>query len=135
MLLSSQAWLGAPIRPRIDYLGHNPPIICHVDTFMACLANPMRTTLPSRHCGQGRAAWHGRCGIILGQTRRDEQREFYVLEAIGSGWPKRELDRQIRTRTSRPRIDYLGHNLRLIWHFGFSALVISSEPKCAREET
>jgi len=35
--------------------------------------------------------------IILGQAKRDEEREFYVLEAIRTGWPKRELERQIRT--------------------------------------
>ncbi|MDX2111767.1 MAG: PDDEXK nuclease domain-containing protein [Verrucomicrobiota bacterium] len=34
--------------------------------------------------------------IILSQTRRDEEREFYVRMAIREKWTKRELERQIR---------------------------------------
>jgi predicted nuclease of restriction endonuclease-like (RecB) superfamily len=35
--------------------------------------------------------------IILSQTRRPEEREFYVLAAIKERWTKRELERQIRS--------------------------------------
>ncbi|MBK8411848.1 MAG: DUF1016 family protein [Sandaracinaceae bacterium] len=35
--------------------------------------------------------------IILSQTRRVEEREFYVLAAIKERWPKRELERQIQS--------------------------------------
>jgi predicted nuclease of restriction endonuclease-like (RecB) superfamily len=35
--------------------------------------------------------------IILGQAKRAEEREFYVLAAIREGWVTRELERQIRT--------------------------------------
>jgi predicted nuclease of restriction endonuclease-like (RecB) superfamily len=35
--------------------------------------------------------------LILG-TRTDDEREFYVLAAVRSGWSSRELERQIRAR-------------------------------------
>ena len=35
--------------------------------------------------------------IILGQSKRPEERQFYVRLAIREGWSKRELERQLRT--------------------------------------
>ena len=35
--------------------------------------------------------------VILGQTRRPEEREFYLRLAIAEGWSRRELERQMRT--------------------------------------
>lgn len=35
--------------------------------------------------------------LILGRTRHDEEREFYILAAIQGRWTKRELERQIRS--------------------------------------
>lgn len=35
--------------------------------------------------------------LILGQTKLDEEREFYIRMAIREKWSKRELERQIRT--------------------------------------
>jgi predicted nuclease of restriction endonuclease-like (RecB) superfamily len=35
--------------------------------------------------------------IILSQTRRPEEREFYILAAISGRWTKRELERQIQS--------------------------------------
>lgn len=35
--------------------------------------------------------------ILLGRTKHPEEREFYLLAAIRGRWPKRELERQIRT--------------------------------------
>ncbi len=35
--------------------------------------------------------------IILSQTRRPEEREFYMLAAIKDKWTKRELERQLRS--------------------------------------
>jgi predicted nuclease of restriction endonuclease-like (RecB) superfamily len=37
--------------------------------------------------------------IILGQTKRPEEREFYVRLAVRERWTKRELDRQLRAAT------------------------------------
>lgn len=37
--------------------------------------------------------------IILGQSKRPEEREFYVRLAIRERWGKRELERQLRTAT------------------------------------
>ncbi len=36
--------------------------------------------------------------IILGQTKRPEERVFYILAATNGRWTKRELERQIRAR-------------------------------------
>lgn len=41
--------------------------------------------------------------IILSQVKQPEQREFYILAAIGGRWTKRELERQIRTQAFRRR--------------------------------
>jgi predicted nuclease of restriction endonuclease-like (RecB) superfamily len=38
--------------------------------------------------------------IILSQTRRAEEREFYLLAAIKDRWTKRELERQIQSAAS-----------------------------------
>ena len=35
--------------------------------------------------------------VILGQTKRPEDREFYLRLAIAEGWSRRELERQMRT--------------------------------------
>ncbi|MBV9226527.1 MAG: hypothetical protein JOY85_21040 [Acidobacteriaceae bacterium] len=35
--------------------------------------------------------------VILGQTRRSEEREFYLRLAVTEGWSRRELERQMRT--------------------------------------
>src|SRR3954449_4291834 len=35
--------------------------------------------------------------VILGQTKRPEEREFYLCLAIAEGWSRRELERQMRT--------------------------------------
>lgn len=35
--------------------------------------------------------------VILGQTKRSEEREFYLRLAITEGWSRRELERQMRT--------------------------------------
>ena len=48
--------------------------------------SPLVTQLPSTH--------HL---IILSQTRRPEEREFYLLAAIKDRWTKRELERQIQS--------------------------------------
>ena len=34
--------------------------------------------------------------IILGQSKRPEEREFYLRLAVREGWSKRELERQIK---------------------------------------
>jgi predicted nuclease of restriction endonuclease-like (RecB) superfamily len=34
--------------------------------------------------------------VILGQTKRPEEREFYLRLAIAEGWSRRELERQMR---------------------------------------
>jgi predicted nuclease of restriction endonuclease-like (RecB) superfamily len=34
--------------------------------------------------------------IILGQTKRPEEREFYLRSAVAEGWSRRELERQMR---------------------------------------
>jgi hypothetical protein len=35
--------------------------------------------------------------IILGQSKRPEEREFYLRQAIQENWSKRELERQFKT--------------------------------------
>lgn len=35
--------------------------------------------------------------VILGQTKRPEEREFYLRLAVAEGWSRRELERQMRT--------------------------------------
>jgi hypothetical protein len=35
--------------------------------------------------------------IILSQSKREEEREFYLLQAIQEKWGKRELERQFRS--------------------------------------
>ena len=35
--------------------------------------------------------------VILGQTKRPEEREFYLQLAISEGWSRRQLERQMRT--------------------------------------
>jgi predicted nuclease of restriction endonuclease-like (RecB) superfamily len=34
--------------------------------------------------------------VILGQTKRPEEREFYLRLAVAEGWSRRELERQMR---------------------------------------
>ena len=50
------------------------------------IVSPLATQLPWTH--------HL---IILGQSQRAEEREFYVRQAIAEKWGKRELERQIKT--------------------------------------
>ena len=50
------------------------------------IVSPLATQLPWTH--------HL---IILGQSQRAEEREFYVRQAIKEKWGKRELERQIKT--------------------------------------
>ena len=39
--------------------------------------------------------------VILGQARRAEEREFYMLAAIKGRWSSRELERQLHTQAFR----------------------------------
>lgn len=46
--------------------------------------------------------------IILNQSKRPEEREFYLRLAIREQWSKRELERQFNLEFSRPCADKIG---------------------------